>query len=156
MKEASRFGRRLWAAVSCSVLSSASVLLCMIELDGSLEWIVRLAVPLLFWIGLVLEQVFIWSANHLRRRIETELVGRRAEGLPGVCSFFRTQAGVIIDLMFILSVVVYAVLAIGHWGSDIAQYIVLFLIVLSFRLHCFANGKNYRYNLYLQKRRERS
>ncbi len=156
MKLTHRFVRSVRISLLCSFLSSAAVLMSAVETEGSLKRVVGVVGPLIFWIGLFVEQLCIWRANRWRKAEKARLPGYCVRGLPGVCSFFKTKVGSVADITCILSVIGYLVLAIGHWGVNIAQYIFLFLIVLSFRVHCIANGKNYRYKLYLQKRRAKS
>ena len=152
----SRYIKDLRVAIICSVISSSAVLISILDIDDSKEFLLKIFASTLFWVGLILEQIFIWKSNKLRNSIEKTQPGRRLQGLPGICSFFKTEVGFIVDIVFILSIIIYIVLSIGNWGIKVAQYIFLFLIVLSFRLHCITNGKNYRYKLYLQRRRAKS
>ena len=156
MKLISRYTKVLRVAIICSVISSSAVLTSMFDIDDSKEIFLKVFASSLFWVGLILEQIFIWKSNKLRKSIEKSQSGRTPQGLPGICSFFKTKVGFIVDIVFILSIIIYIVLSIGNWGIRVAQYIFLFLIVLSFRLHCITNGKNYKYKLYLQRRRAKS
>lgn len=152
----SDYTQKVKISVICSVVSSSAILISMAQVDGLVEWVIKILASLLFWVGLIMEQVFIWKANKQRGLIEKSLSGYKCRGLPGICSFFKTEMGFITDVTFIFSMIVYIVFAVGNGGVKVMQYVFLFLIVLSFRLHCIANGKNYRYKLYLQKRRAKS
>lgn len=156
MRMISRYKQSLDFVLLFSVISSAALLLTLIDVDGKVGVLVKILTSLLFWGGLVAEQVFFWKAAKQRKAIESEVSGRKYRGLPGIFSFFRTKLGIASDVTFIISLVIFIVLAIGNWGENVAQYILLFLIVLSFRLHCITNGQNYRYKLYLRKRRAQS
>ena len=60
----------------------------------------------------------------------------------------------LIWLTSILSViVVFVILMATGVGEKAIQYIFIFLLVLSFRLHCILNGKNFRYKKFLAKRK---
>ena len=152
MKLISCFIKNLRIAQIFTLLSSLAVLLIILDVEESKEFIVMLAASLMFWGCLIAEQIFLWNANKQRKQVERRLSGYKAQGLPGICSFFKTKLGLISDVLWAVSTVIYIILLAGNWGEKVAQYILLFLMVLSFRLHCIANGKNYRYKHYLQKR----
>ncbi len=153
MKPISRFINSIKISQVFAVISSLSVLLIVINVEDSKKIIVSVAASLMFWLGLIAEQLFVWSANKQRKKLEQSVGSYKDRGLPGIFSFFKTKMGLVADVAFILSTVTYIILFAGNWGEDTVQYIFLFLMVLSFRLHCIANGKNYRYIHYLQKRR---
>ena len=146
--------RYLLVAVISSVVSSVSVLFCMINAEKPFETVLKILLSLLFWGGTALEQTFMWKANACRKKSENGGGNRNIKMLPGICSFSKTEFGFITDAVLLLSTVTFVVLAIGNWGESVAQYILLFLIVLSFRLHCIANGKNYRYIILSQGRKK--
>lgn len=152
----SRYIRSLQLSMLCSALSSGAILISMAEVDASEKLAVKIIASLLFWIGLIIEQALFWCAARMRKKIALNTAQKSVSGVPGVFGFCKTKVGTVADAIFVLSLIVYVVLAIGNWGTNAAQYIFLFLIVLSFRLHCIANGKNYRYKLYLQRRRAKS
>ena len=154
MKTVTRYKKYLLFSLISSVISSVSVLLCIFEPKGRAEAILKISTAAIFWLGLIFEQLFIWWANAFRRSLQKRTDAYTITGLPGICSFFKTELGFFTDTTFIISLIVYTVLAIGKWGTDVVQYIFLFLIVLSFRWHCIANGKNYSYKRYLVQRRE--
>lgn len=153
MKVISRFIRNLRLAIVCSVISSGAVLISMLDVDGTQKLFFAILASSLFWGGLIAEQMCVWNANKLRKNIESGSSVRKVRGWPGVCSFFKTESGFLADVLFILSLITYIVLAIGNWGVNVAQYIFIFLLVLSFRLHCILNGKNFRYKKILAKRK---
>lgn len=152
MKLIPRYIQYLRVTIICSVISSSAILITMLEVDDSKELFVKTLAASLFWIGLIIEQILIWKTYKLRKLFEKRQ-SRRLQGLPGICSFFKTEVGFITDVLFILSIIIYIVLVIGNWGTNVAQYIFIFLLVLSFRLHCILNGKNFRYKKILVKRK---
>ena len=154
MKTVARYKRYLLFSLVSSVISSLAVLLCIFELKGQADAILKILTAAIFWLGLIFEQLFIWLANALRRSLQKQADAYTITGLPGICSFLKTELGFFTDTALVISLIVYTVLSIGNWGINILQFIFLFLIVLSFRWHCIANGKNYRYKRYLVQRRE--
>ena len=151
-----KLDRRLGAAFTFSLLSSLSVLLSMLSfLDGVLKTVAVVTASTLFWLFLLLDQLHMWLANAARKKLEQTENVRKPDGLPGVISFFKTPFGFVMDILLIGCTVAFAVFAIGGFGQDIVQYILLFLIVFSFRWHSIANGKNYRYKILLKRRRKK-
>ncbi|MBE6808055.1 MAG: hypothetical protein E7524_01155 [Ruminococcaceae bacterium] len=153
MRIVSRFSWDLTIMIVGSAVSSVSFIAAILEGETLTSRIIKILCALLFWSGLAVEQIFMWKANKRRLKIESIVSGRRITGMSGIFSFLKTEFGFFTDATLAISLITYIVLVIGNWGENVAQYIFLFLIVLSFRLHCIANGKNYRYKLYLQKRR---
>lgn len=141
-------------SIAFSVISSASIIACIfIGTDEVTNKVLKLVFPMVFWIGLVVEQFFIWKANSLRKQIEATVKKRRIRMNPGIVSILQTQAGAIIDIVFVISLVVFIILMVAGIGEKAIQYIFIFLLVLSFRLHCILNGKNFRYKKILAKRK---
>ena len=153
MTEQIKFERYLNITIVFSVISSLSVIIPMFKFSDEKNSVINIVGPLVFWIGLALEQFCIWKANALRKQILIARTNRRNNYGIGLISFMKTELGFFCDLCLAISVIVYLILCIGKWGLNITQYIFLFLIVLSFRLHCIANGKNYRYKKFLAKRK---
>lgn len=136
-----------------SLLSSSAILISMMDVSGSKEFAFVMAASSIFWIGLILEQFFFWRSAGMRKNIMANAPPTRITYTVGIISFCKTKIGSIADLVLVISLISYIVLVIGNWGTDVLQFIFLFLIVFSFRFHCLANGKNYRYLLYMQRRR---
>lgn len=137
-----------------SVVSSASIIACIfIGTNEATNKILRLVFPIVFWFALIAEQVFIWRANSLRKYFEATGKKRRIRMNPGIVSILQTEAGAIADIVFAVSLVVFVILMATGIGEKAIQYIFIFLLVLSFRLHCILNGKNFRYKKFLAKRK---
>ena len=135
-----------------SCVSSAALLLCIFAVRSDLK-IYLFLIPVIFWFGLIAEQVFFWKANSILKQIINTGQVRRSNTKPGIIAPLQTELGAIADLIFVVSLIVFLILVIGNWGNSLFQFIFLFLIVLSFRVHCIANGKNYWYKKYLSRRR---
>lgn len=137
-----------------SVVPSASIIACIfIGTNEATNKILRLVFPMVFWLTLIAEQVFIWRANSLRKYFEETVKKRRIRMNPGIVSILQTEAGAIADIVFAVSLVVFVILMATGIGEKAIQYIFIFLLVLSFRLHCILNGKNFRYKKFLAKRK---
>lgn len=146
--------RTLSKTILFSCISSFAILLCIaLQNVENVSKVFVFLVSLTFWVGLFFEQLFFWRSNALRKKIEDTGQFRKLRGKSGIISFLRTKWSFIADFTFVVSLMIYLVLLAGNWGKNIIQFIILFFIVLSFRLHCILNGKTFRYNLYLKKRR---
>jgi len=142
-------------SVIFSLVSTMPILLCMFNFSDETKQLFSVILSTLFWGGLIAEQVFIWLADRLRKQELPKNLKSKKRQRVGIASFCETKVGIATDVVFVISLMIYIVLFVGDWGVLVVQYVCLFLIVLSFRVHCIANGKNYRYILYLQKRREK-
>ena len=147
-----KHARLLKFSMISSCISSASLLICIFAVHNDSP-IYLFVIPIIFWVGLIAEQYFFWMANSILRQIINTEKPRRIHKNLGIISPLQTELGSIADFVFVISLIVFIILMIGGWGKQIFQYIFLFLIVLSFRIHCIANGKNYWYKKYLSRRR---
>lgn len=137
-----------------SFVSSASIIACIfIGENDTTNRVLKFVFPIVFWIGLIAEQFFIWKANSIRKQIEASVGKRRIHMKPGIISFLQTEAGAITDIVMAISFIVLVILMALGTGEKAIQYIFIFLLVLSFRLHCILNGKNFRYKKFLAKRK---
>lgn len=143
-----RFVRLVKYSLVSSVLSSSAVLLCIWGVQNE-QTIAEIIIPIIFWAGLIFEQYFLWDANRLLKKIEKNNKIKKIRNLPGIISIAKTRLGLIADCVLISALIGFVILFIGNLGEHFTQYILLFFIVLSFRIHCIANGKNYRYKNYL-------
>lgn len=138
----------LTLSIIFSFVSSASILLCIFAERRDLPLFLFL-IPMIFWLGLIGEQILFWSANSVLKKIIGTGKIRRLRARPGIIAPLQTRWGIIADFIFVISLIVFAIMAIVSPSSDAIQFIFLFLIVFSFRIHCIANGKNYKYKKYL-------
>lgn len=149
-----KFSRKTRLSIAASIVSSISILgIAFIGKELAFEKLIQIIFPIIFWVGTIIEQAMIWSANSIRNKLETEGRLRRIRGKPGVLSILQTEEGAITDLILILSVIAFVILLLFGIGKGFVQYLFISLIVLSFRLHCIFNGKNFRYKKYLAKRK---
>ena len=141
-------------SVIASIISSVSIMACaFLGKSDNIDQVIKIIFPLVFWIGLLIEQYFIWNANSFRKKLESEGKLRRIRGKPGAVSILQTEEGAIADLILVISLIVFVILLLFGIGKGFPQYLFIFFVVLSFRMHCILNGKNFRYKKYLAKRK---
>lgn len=146
--------KQLSFAIAFSVVSSASILACaFMGANEDIDKILKVIFPIVFWLGLVGEQVNMWMANKTRKDIESNTKHRKIRAKPGISSIMQTDSGAIADITCVISLIVLIILMIIGVGEKVVQFIFIFLLVLSFRLHCILNGKNFRYKKYLSMRK---
>lgn len=149
-----RFNLYVTGSIVFSVISSAAILACIfIGTNETTDRVLKIVFPVVFWIGMICEQLLIWNANSMRKQLELKTKRRCVRLKLGIVSFIQTEAGAITDLVFAISLVVFVILVAIGVGEKAVQYIFIFLLVLSFRLHCILNGKNFRYKKFLAKRK---
>lgn len=126
-----------------SVVSSMALLpAALVNSEGKYK-VLLIAFALLFWLGLILEQVSIWQADGV---MKAEM--RKEKAFPwrvGLLSFAATREGLAADMLFAISLIILLICIAFQLGESILQYVLISLVVLSFRMHCILNGKNYRY-----------
>ena len=141
MTAAKRTHSRLFCgALAASVISSLSIL-AMLSSAGQGGMIAFAAV---FWVGLALEQVFFWKANRIMKAAAAKS-RRKIRGSVGILSFAKSLEGLIADGVFLLALLAFLLCSWLAPESTGIQYIFICLLVLTFRLHCFLNGRNFRY-----------
>ena len=127
----SLFRQCIFFSVLCSFLSSIPIALISVAKGNEDNRVFAIIIPIVFWLGLIGEQNGRYP--------------KRIRGRPGVFSVFRSMEGMVADLLFLLSLIVFVVIALLNKGEGTFQYILICCMVLSFRMHCTFNGINYRY-----------
>lgn len=143
-----------WSSIGCSVISSLSLMAAMLVNSEGKNKEVLIAFGLLFWIGLILEQILFWRANRLMR-IAITRDRRRIRGRPGITSLSTYIEGFVVDIVFVISLISLVVCIAFGLGEALMQYVFICLMVLSFRLHCFLNGRNYKYKKLKERKVDR-
>ena len=138
-------------AILFSVLSSLSLLAGILTNDYKSTQAIRIICGMFFWGCLVLEQVFFWRADRMMKAADGKQAAR-TRGKPGILALPTDPVGKIVDGAFLLFLIVLLVCMLFQWGETVLQYVCVCILVLSFRLHCFLDGKNYRY-IKIQKRK---
>ncbi len=138
-------------AIIASTISSLAILAAaLVELDGKNK-IILIAAALIFWLGLILEQIMIWQANHLLNRKLKKDDGWHKRRI-GIFSVAACGEGLIADIVLLMSIMALFFCHRFSIGETLIQYVLVCLIVLSFRMHCILNGKNYIYKKLLRER----
>lgn len=149
-----KFTHLINTAIVCSFVSSFALLSCIfIGMNDISDKIIGIIFPIIFWIGLIAEQVLIWKSNAVRKEIENIGKTRKFQGRPGIINIWKNRYGAIADIVCLVSLLLLALFMIIGIGEKTIQYILIFLLVLSFRLHCIFNGQNFRYKKFLEKRK---
>lgn len=138
----------------CSVISSLSLLAAILVNSEGKNKEILIAFGLVFWIGLVLEQILFWKANQLMK-IALLKDRRRIRGRPGIISLSTYMEGFVVDIVFVVALISLVVCMAFGFGETLMQYILICLMVLSFRLHCFLNGRNYKYKKLKERKVDR-
>lgn len=145
-----KHGILMWIGIAFSIMSSMS-LLTTIFIDKLREnsWI-TVVFGIMFWSCLVLEQIMFCQANKTMIAL-IKGRSRKFRGRNGFCSIAATFEGLIADVILVISIIALFVCIMTNIGERLIQYILIFLVVLAFRMHCILNGKNYRYRKILKK-----
>lgn len=144
-----RISRQLLLTMVFAVLTSLA--LAIIPLGNifskGAEKKVSLIIAAIFWISLILEQVFFWAANAGRKKIQKKAFGGRKLVKPalGLISFGCNQEGRIADIVFFTTFIATICLIIFQVQSRWLVTSVLALFLLSLTFHCIFNGTTYRY-----------
>lgn len=138
-----RAKKLLNTAIVFSLISSLPILgYGSVGIDEQIDSIVKVIFPVIFWIGLAGEQICFWLSWHDLKKSEAAICN---DSKPGILSVFQTRPGKIADLILTGSATLLIVLMIADIGKENIQLILLFSTVLSFRMHCILNGRNYKY-----------
>lgn len=135
----------------CFIISGISILCVPITnvYGTGISKVMVYIVACVFWIGIIGEFVFFNKANSLRRILERKSRSKNTTissntGI-GVVSFFKNREAKICDVILFISVALFAFLSVFKIDIEWLIIISAALLFLSFNLHCFFNGKNYRY-----------
>lgn len=144
-----RISRQLLLAVVFAVLTSLALALIPLGniFSEGAEKKFSLITAALFWICLILEQVFFWTANAGRKKIQKEAFGGRKLVKPalGLISFGCNKEGRVSDIVFFITFIATICLIVFQVQSQWLVTSVLSLFLLSFTFHCIFNGTTYRY-----------
>lgn len=156
-----RFRRNYIIANLCALISSLAIL-CVPFVDlpyfVSSKWFMY-TVGAVFWLGVVFEQIFFWLANADRKDIERRLRRMKAQTFKntpiGILSFFKNTEAMCTDLVLFSSALSVALISLFKYRSTWIIIACVALMFFSFNLHCFLNGKNYKYiKLFSKQKKE--
>lgn len=128
-------------SVACSFISSLSIVFLAFYAGETKMTVPKLLVALVFWIGLIAEQILFWKANSMRKK----MLGEKSKGKIGLLSICKNKFANAADIVLLVSLILLILFAAFGILENIVQYILCFIIILSFRLHCILNGQNFSY-----------
>lgn len=135
--------------VSLGVSALSLLFIPLVNLNGSgATKFFAYVIGAVFWIGLIIEQIFIWKINSNRHLLENRIRrngGRTLKGKIGVVSFFRNKEAFIADIVLFVSAIAVAVISIFKIKVEWLLIICVVILFVSFNLHCILNGINYSY-----------
>lgn len=142
--------------VICASIALLLIPICKVDVTGKVNAL-SITVAVIFWLGLILSQIFIWLCNAKRRKSmkKEKKIDSLSKTRPGIVTFNRNLIALIMDLLMIISAIAIVVLVITETNSSWFIMTSTSMLFLSFNLHCYWNGKNYRYIEFLNKEKRR-
>lgn len=115
-------------------------------------------VAALFWLSLILEQVFFWIGNHFTRQIRSRTGDPENSRLIGLVAFCTSREAMVADIVLALSVIGCVVLSFLRIGANWPLLTCIGIALSTFHFHCILNGKTYRYikNLLIARSNQRA
>lgn len=152
-----KFKREFCMSIIFSFIMSISILFIPITdvFSENVGKIMFYVIGVVFWLSLVVSQVFFWIANRERRLLANKLSKKEIEKLNtnrvGLFETFQNRKATIADSIAILSLLLVAVALIFKIKNEWIILISVSLLIFSFNMHCIFNGVNYRYIHYISK-----
>lgn len=144
------------SGIGCFIAGISLVFIPMVDLEGTTaQKIFAVMIALLFWSGLATEIVFFVLANKKCNEIEERLVKKGSKSFKGaklgVISFFQYREAMVADVLAALTLIIMVLLIALKVTNDWLFVIIAVIFFYSFNLHCFLNGRNYKYLKEIQK-----
>ena len=124
--------------IGCLFLSSACVL--MVPIAHNQKALTMLC-SIMFWGFLLAGYLMFWFINHSRKKQKQKLTKRRV----GIVTFFRNSPAKLMDCICIVGIILLLISAKAELLQGYLQYIISFLVLFSFHMHCILNGENFQY-----------
>ncbi|MBR6780404.1 MAG: hypothetical protein IKM24_05235 [Clostridia bacterium] len=140
----------------CLISGLAFGLIPLVEPDSSvLHRVLSILIALLFWLGLICEFVFFAIANKCCKMIEAKLVQKRRKSFTksraGIITFFSSPEATVVDVFAFITLIAFVLMIVLQVSAEWLIVLVAVLFYYSFTMHCFLNGKNYKYLKEFQK-----
>ena len=145
----------LYLAIASSAVSSLSLMAATLVNNEGKNKIPLIIFGVIFWIGLVCEQVFYWRSHKIAKEIARNSKKSLSERVS-IFNFATYTEAIIADVIFVVSLIALVVCVLIGIGEAILQYILICCIVLTFRMHCILNGKSYRYKKTMERKVDRN
>lgn len=138
------------SGIGCIISGISLIFIPLVDLNGSAaQRVFAMIVAALFWLGLVTEIVFFILANKQSKTIENRLTkksGKSFKNAPiGIISFLQCREAMVADIISAISLIVLIMLINFKVSNDWLFVCFAVTFFLSFNMHCFFNGKNYKY-----------
>lgn len=138
------------SGIGCLIAGLSLLFIPMVDLEGTTQQkIFALILAALFWIGMIVEIVFFVLADKQCNMIEDRLIKEGSKSFKGtkigVISFFTCKEAMVADVLTGLSLIAIILMIILKVTNDWLFVIVAVIFFFSFNLHCFLNGRNYKY-----------
>ena len=132
-----KFSRKIRLSIAASIVSSISILgIAFIGKELAFEKLIQIIFPIIFWVGTIIEQAMIWSANSIRVKLEAEGKLRRIRGRPGALSILQTEEGAITDIIIVILIIVFVILLLLE--KDYYNIFLFHLLFLHFDCIAFS------------------
>lgn len=134
-------------SIVCSLVSAAAIFMMSFSNNDNKECSIGIAI--MFWLGILAEQVFFWNANSKRKNIESALrrkgVSLKVKKQIGIFSFFKNKPASCADVVLFASAIFTAFLSVKNEANNLLFFSVLTIAFVSLNLHSFFNGTNFIY-----------
>ena len=155
----------LYYRISFSGFLGAAVMFCIIMVfiimtsdNKNAPDIVSDIMAALFWAFVIVGTVFVIIAGKKERQIYRQMQSENnkysSQLLAGVFSFFKNKKSKAADIVFIFSLIITIILYFIHINIPAVIIIMTTLVLSSFILHSFWNGKIYNCINYLKDQSE--
>lgn len=128
-------------AVTISGLVLCLVPVCNTKSETLIDKILLITVPVIFWLGIIISQVFLWISNNIRKKYMVENNIEIKDGSLGIISFAKNKYGIVADSLFFVSAIAVIVMYITRYSNEWVNMIAIVAMFLGFQYHCFWNGR---------------
>lgn len=130
-------------AATVSGLALCFIPICNTNSERVADKVLSMAVAAIFWLGIVISQIFLWMSNAKRKQYMNENNMDIKDGSLGIVSFAKNRYGLAADILFFLSAIAVIVMYAVRFGNEWVNIIAIVVMFLSFQYHCFWNGRIY-------------
>jgi len=128
-------------SVTVSALALCLIPLCSTDSKAAADRVFSIAVAAVFWLGVIVSQIFIWICNAERKKYMYENNEDVNVGSIGILSFAKNKWGIVTDITFFVSAVAVIALYLARINNMWINIIAIAIMFLSFQYHCFWNGR---------------
>ena len=135
------------SSILCSVIGAVTlfsiVFLKKIEHDN-IKQLVSYLIGGVFWLSMLIKIFLIILMGKLRKKSGLHEKINSVQLHIGLVSFFKTKEGIVSDVILGISLLLTMFLVILKVNYQILVMMTISILYLSFDLHCFFNGTNFR------------